>query len=351
MAVSRRGRWIAAGAGVALAAAVTTGVLAVGGGGRVLERITGGIIGGGGSGRDEQPPPPCPLTGLLPEGGVPDRPALAVKVENLPEARPQAGLQDADIVYEELVEGGITRFIAVYQCRGSERVGPVRSGRLVDPDVLAQFGSPLFGYAGGVPQVMQAVEEAGVGDLNYSVAADAYDRDPNRAAPHDLFTSTEALYAAAGDPSGPPEPVFTYSAEKPRRVERVATVHLAFSESADVYWRWKGSKGRWLRFHGTEPHLLEGGVQVSAVNVVVQVVEVRPGTIVDANGVPSPEIDVVGSGKAYVFRNGRMVVGTWRRESLSDLTRFFGPRGREIALMPGTTWVELLPSDVTVEVS
>src|SRR5919204_2816874 len=109
------------------------------------------------------------LTGKLPaHGSAPDRPALAIKVENLPEARPQAGLDNADIVYEEPVEGGITRFIVVYQCHDAKRVGPVRSARFTDLDILPQYGTQtLFGYAGGAPQVEQRVQDSGLVDLGF----------------------------------------------------------------------------------------------------------------------------------------------------------------------------------------
>ena len=161
------------------------------------------------------PPPVCPLSGVRSQ--VPQRPALAVKVENLPAARPQTGLSWADIVYEEPVEAGITRFIAIYQCRDASRIEPVRSARFTDIDVLKQFGTPLFGYAGGVPQVIRAVRSAGITDINFTTAraSKAYRRDPNRSAPHNLYTSTNELYAAAKGLFQPeaPKPLFTFTAE------------------------------------------------------------------------------------------------------------------------------------------
>lgn len=299
------------------------------------------------------PAPTCPLTGKPgPQGGIPDRPALAVKVENLPEARPQAGLDRADIVYEELVEGGITRFIAVYQCHDAGRVGPVRSGRLTDPDVLVQFGHPAIGYAGAANQVVKAIDRAGLIDVNYVAAASAYTRDPNRPAPHDLYASTGALWKAAGSVEGAPEPVFSYGPDVQGRSRRASTVHLPFSGYSDVLWKWSRQDGMWLRSHGSVPHALEGGSQVSATNVVVMSVEVTyPGTIVDAAGNPSPEVTLTGSGKAYVFRDGRMALGRWERASLGDVTKFVSKDGQEIALAPGTTWVELLPSTIPVQAS
>ena len=298
----------------------------------------------------EPPPPSCPLTGqLAPHGEVPARPALAIKVENLPDARPQAGLDRADVVYEEPVEGGITRFIVVYQCHDAARVGPVRSGRTTDPKVLVQFGRPVMGYAGGQAPVVRAIDRAGLIDENYNIAISAYTRDETRPAPHNLYTSTRSLWKAAKATEGAPHPVFSYDPEVAGPSRKARTVHLPFSSYSDVYWTWSRREGAWLRSHGTVPHVLEDGTQVRAANVVVMQVQVRTGPIVDAAGNHSPEVELTGSGKAYVFRDGRMIVGRWERARLKDVTTFVTKAGTEIALAPGVTWVELLPSTIGVQ--
>jgi len=298
----------------------------------------------------EPPPPSCPLTGQpAPHGEVPARPALAIKVENLPDARPQAGLDRADVVYEEPVEGGITRFIVVYQCHDAARVGPVRSGRTTDPKVLVQFGRPVMGYAGGQAPVVRAIDQAGLIDENYNIAISAYTRDDTRPAPHNLYTSTRSLWKAAKATEGAPHPVFSYDPEVAGPSRKARTVHLPFSSYSDVYWTWSRREGAWLRSHGTVPHVLEDGTQVRAANVVVMQVQVRTGPIVDAAGNHSPEVELTGSGKAYVFRDGRMIVGRWERARLKDVTTFVTKAGTEIALAPGVTWVELLPSTIGVQ--
>lgn len=298
----------------------------------------------------DAPPPSCPLTGEpAPHGLVPDRPALAVKVENLPDARPQAGLERADVVYEEPVEGGITRFIVVYQCRDAARVGPVRSGRTTDPKVLVQFGRPVMGYAGAQAPVVRAIDRAGVIDMNYTIAISAYSRDDSRPAPHNLYTSTRSLWKAAKAKDGAPAPVFSYDPELGGRSRKAHTVHLPFSSYSDVYWKWSRKQAAWLRSHGTVPHVLEDGTQVRAANVVVMQVQVTSGPIVDSAGNHSPEVDLTGSGKAYVFRGGRMIIGRWERASLNDVTTFATKGGTEIHLAPGVTWVELLPNTIQVD--
>lgn len=297
------------------------------------------------------PPPTCPLTGAPTLAGrIPHRPALSIKIENHPAARPQAALDQADVVVEEPVEGGYTRFIAVFQCEGSDRVGPVRSGRMTDPDWLRQLGPAVFGYAGGVPSVKRAVPEAGLVDVNYILAADAYVRDDARAAPHDLFTTTAALWKAAASKPGAPDPLFVYADAIETRSRRAASVHVPFSSVSDVLWTWSRREGAWLRSHGEEPHTLEDGTRVSAANVVIQLVEVSNGTIRDAAGNYSPDVELTGSGRAYALRDGRVIVGRWERPSLDDVTRFVAKDGTEIMLAPGRTWVELVPSTVPIEI-
>jgi hypothetical protein len=293
------------------------------------------------------PPPICPLTGLRPtQGRVPNRPALAVKVENLPAVRPQTGLSFADIIYEEPVEGGITRFIVVYQCRDASRIEPIRSARLTDPDVLVQFGRPIFAFAGGVGQVFAKVHRAGLIDVNYEAprAVSVYHRDPNRPQPHNLYSSSKELYRAAHTTEGAPEPVFRYSSETPTG-RRVRSIHLPFSGSSDVFWRWSATKKGFLRFHGTVPHTYSDGTQVTAVNVIVQVSKVIITNITDVAGAPSPEVVATGEGKAYILRGGKMVIGTWKRPTVKDVTKYYDAQGNEVSLLPGNTWVELYPND------
>jgi len=292
------------------------------------------------------PPPTCPLSGVKLDRSVPARPALAVKVENLPAARPQTGLSWADLVYEEPVEAGITRFIAIYQCQDASRIEPIRSARFTDIDVLKQFGKPLFAYAGGVAQVISAVDRAGIVDVNFTVAraAKAYHRDATRQAPHNLYSSTSELYAAAKGlfEAVPPKPLFTYTA-KTTVGKKVNVVHVPFSSSSDVFWKWSSSQRAWLRFHGDVPHTLSNGTQVSAKDVIVMIVKTELTDVTDTNGVRSPRAITVGTGKAFVFRNNRMIIGTWERNSVGEVTKFLDRQGNEIPLAPGTAWIELLP--------
>ena len=299
-----------------------------------------------GLGETEPPDPTCPLTGQVPPGGrVPRRPVLAIKVENLEDARPQAGLQSADVVYEEPVEGGITRFIVLYHCSVGGRVGPVRSAREVDASVLPQYGVPILAYSGAAPGVERTIEEADLRLVHESNGGDAFSRDDARIAPHNLYVDPERLYRVS-DERVPPEAVFRYADDVDQRSHRATLVHLPFSEYSDVVWSWSRRADAWVRSHGDVPHLTEDGEQVSASNVLVQQVRVTP----DPDGGLTPQVQLIGHGKAFLFRDGRVVAGTWRRGSVGDVTTFETRTGEALAFAPGRTWVELFPTTLDVEI-
>lgn len=321
------------------------------------------MVAGCGAGQRQTSPPTtrpapsaatCPLTDLPPpDGKVPERPALAVKVDNLPVARPPYGLGTADVVYEQPVEGGITRFIAIWQCRDAARIEPVRSARFVDPDLVRQFGAhPLFGYAGAIPPVVTAIANSPLVDVGVSRAPNAYSRDPDRQAPHNLVTSTAKLYeaGAAQDSKDPaPRPVFHYGRLADHR--KAAAVNIAYPAS-ELTWTWQAHPRRWLRsYAGAGPAALGGGGDITATNIVVLKVVLHPSRYVDTNGVPQNLITLTGSGPAQVFRDGAVVDGRWERPNLSDLTKLVDANGQVIRLTPGETWIELVPTDVSVTVT
>lgn len=302
----------------------------------------------------ERAPATCPLTGEEARNErLAGRTALAVKIENIAESRPQAGLNEADIVYEQPVEGGITRFIAFYQCSNAQRLGPIRSARHADPEILAQYGEPAFAYSGAVQQVVDAVAGTGtIQDISQDNAPEAYEEDPSRSAPHNLYSSTQTLLGEADRRNAPPEPVFEYDEGPPGQQDSrgAREVHLDFSPAADVFWNYRPQRGIYERSHDGTPHLMEDGDQVRTENIVVMVVELRDTGIVDAAGNPSLEPVVIGSGTAYVIRDGRVIEGTWERDDRADPTRLLDPQGEVIPLAPGRTWVELFPSDREVRI-
>lgn len=287
----------------------------------------------------------CPLTGQPAPGGVvPKRSALAIKVENLPEARPQYGLNDADIVYEEPVEGGITRFIVIYNCSDASRVEPVRSARTTDPSILSQYGSVSFGYADAAGYVNHAVDHVKtIDNVDWQAVPADYHHDPARAAPHDLYTSTKELWKATKKRDmKPPVNPFSYG-DMTGKSRRAKDVELNFSSYSDVHWKWNAAAGVWERFHGTVPHTLNTGEQVTATNVVVQTVTLSDSGHKDPANNPVYEVGLTGGGKAYLLRDGRVYSGKWTRNTVKDTTTFQTVGGQAFLLAPGRTWVELFP--------
>jgi hypothetical protein len=302
-------------------------------------------------------PPTCPLTGLpAPGGTVPRRPALAVKIENLPIARPQYGFPAADVVYEEPVEGGITRFIAIYQCHDAARIEPVRSGRFIDVDIVRQYGAhPLFGYAGAIQPVVAAVDASPLIDISvFRAPPPTYFRDSARYAPHNLVSSTSALYAAGAAqhaPNTPPPPVFQYGPVSATATP-AAGVHIAYT-SSDQTWTWAPTLGVWERAYvGSGPAAFAEGGQIATTNVVVMKVVMYPSAFVeDITGAHENLLTLTGSGPVQVFRGGKMISGTWQRSSLSHQTQLLDAARHRILLAPGQTWVELVPTTIGVTVT
>jgi hypothetical protein len=303
----------------------------------------------------------CPLTDTpAPGGQVPQRPALAVKVENLPAARPQYGLSDADVVYEEPVEGGITRFIVIYQCHDASRIEPIRSGRIIDPEIVDQFGAhPLFAYAGAIDAAVSAIDSSSLLDLSADRApASVYPRDPTREAPHNLMSSTTALYAYAnsvyGPQTTPPTAPWVFGPLSPKATP-ASSVNIDYTYS-DLTWTWQASTHTWVRSYAdvgyTGPAAMgEGGV-ISAANVIVMKVVMYPSPYVeDDTGIHENLLTLTGSGPAQIFRDGTVTTGTWSRPNLSDNTAYEDSAGKNVDLGPGQTWIELVPTTVAVNVN
>jgi hypothetical protein len=296
-----------------------------------------------------QPPPVWPLTGLpVRDPARANRPPLSIKIDNVAKARPQAGLNDADLVSEELVEGGLTRLLATFHSRDAAQVGPVRSVRPVDGPLLRELGGGLFGFSGGAAGVLDRVRKSsGATFLGPGQAPAAYRRVGGRPAPHNQFTSTAALYQAGSrvaPAQRPPRAFLTFAAGPPAGGRRAGGVRLRFSPSAAAAWRWDGQGRHWLRSQDGSADRLVGGQQVSADNVVVLRVRIRADQNRDVLGNPTPDAVVVGGGAAWVLRDGRLLTGSWRRAADDQPVRLLGPGGAAIALHPGRTWIELLPS-------
>jgi hypothetical protein len=294
--------------------------------------------------------PTCPLTGLpAPGGQIPPRPALAFKVDNYPAARPQSGLEDADVVFEEPVEGGITRLVAVFQCQNAPLVGPIRSARAIDVPILEQLSKPLFVHAGGINPVIALVNDGNLINDDVFTHGSVVQHVPGRYAPYDTYASTASIWALNPGDTSPPAPLYTYSATTPAGTP-VGSVHIPFSGTNDNTWNWSPFNSSWLLSIGGVPaNVLDGGSRIGVANIVVQTVHTTLGPwLENSEGGLEVQADLTGSGPLAVFRNGEEITGTWQRSSLNDTTNLVAANGSTIALDPGKTWIELVPSQVPV---
>jgi hypothetical protein len=287
--------------------------------------------------------PIAPLTGVL----VPDtdteavqrlnRPALVAKIDNAPAAMPQIGLDRADVVIELRVEG-ISRFMGVVHSQQVDELGPIRSARTSDPDLLAMFVRPLVAWSGGNPTVTRTMNSTPwIQSLNPDQTTGAYSRTRTKRAPHNLVADVPRLYSYADEPPAVPSPLFEYleAGVDPGGVP-VPGVSIAVGDSPSTF-LWDVERGRWLRWSSGAPQTVTGGDQVSATNVVVLA---TPYTTSSADRL-SPEAQTLGTGTAWVFTQGQLVEGRWDRSDRAQPWRLTGLGGRPIPLTPGVTWVAL----------
>jgi DUF3048 family protein len=314
--------------------------------------------GGGGKKPAPPPAPTTPLPPIAPLTGLPltdpaklARPALTIKVENPPAARPQSGLDTADVVFEEVVEGGITRFLAVFHSTDAALVGPVRSVRPSDPEVIAPFGG-LFGYSGGTPKFINllrstpGITDVGVDKLDEGDGK-AYFRRPGRNAPDNLYTSTAKLWAAGPAHPTPPRPLGAFlPAGQPFAAAGTTPATRLTAQVGDIsaVYDYDAAGGVYKR-----SGLVEGSGSVTPANVVVQFTsyQISPGDE-DANGTPVEKAVTVGSGDAIVVSGGLAVKGKWSKPSASAYTTYTDSTGAPIKLRPGRTWVELARNGAAV---
>ena len=287
-----------------------------------------------------------PLTGVATDE-LTQRPALAVKVENSTMARPQTGLAEADVVWEEMVEGGITRFNAVYHSQLPGTVGPIRSVRPMDAAIVAPLGGPQV-ISGGQPLFLQELGAAGVQLISHDAGARGFARSAERRAPHNLYGTPEIFLEQSATTDPPPEQFHfapdPQDATAVRQGEPVLGLDLAFPASAPG-WTWDGSAGAWLREESGTPAVGADGEQLTATNVVVLRVEIVASAGRDQSGNAVPETVLTGGGDAVVVTGGRLVEATWEKETAADPVELVTADGTPVLLAPGTTWVELVPRE------
>jgi hypothetical protein len=285
------------------------------------------------------PPPPKPL--LSPFTGEPVKtlgPVLAVKIDNVVDARPPTGLTRADIVYVLPVEGGLSRIFAVFSSHFPPVIGPVRSTREDDIELLRQFGRPAFAYSGAQSHLLPFVQRARTVDLYAGTVPGPYFRDPNRIIPHNLYATTSRLLAAARGASKAHDIGFRFGPPPPGG-KAAASYSVAYPQ-ASFSFRWSARKARWLVSMDGPPALSTEDGQLSAPTVVIQYTKVRTSRFLE-EGFPPPYAESTGSGAATVLRGGRAYAARWSRPQADGGTTFTTASGQPMTFARGPVWIVL----------
>ncbi len=292
------------------------------------------------------PVPIAPLTGLPdPSGLSATRSALTVKIENTPEAQPQRGINHADVIYEEIVEGCITRLAAVFNSSAPSQIGPIRSVRRSDREIVWPIGG-LFTYSGGAPYAVHSIATAPVKTIDETSAGSAMFRDNvGRIAPNNLYGVGLKLFNFGGTPV-PPPPLFQYRAPGAKIAgPAVTSFHIGFAGGYAVSYFWNPTSYGWDRTMFNQPDVTVDGTRLSPKNVVVMTVHYL-GQVCELGA----EANLVGTGKVQVFTGGHEINGTWKRAQIGNVTTYYDAKGHVIDMTPGQTWVELIWSGDPVSV-
>ena len=287
--------------------------------------------------------PVYPLLGLpVTDAAAASRPAIVAKIDNHPDARPQSGLNKADIVFEENVES-LTRFGAIFQSQGSDPVGPLRSGRTQDIDILGSYNKPLFAWSGGNYRVTRAINKSDLVNVGYSAShgKGGYYRSKDRKIPHNLYARTTNLWTLAPEGSGPPPAQFSYRSSSDATPATSTPVDGAKISmyNVRVYWKWDAATSNFMRFSQNlkrelEPHMADDG-QVNTKNVVVLYVTY----IRSKADRKSPHAITTGKGTGWVLTNGGLIQVNWTRTDRSVPFTLTDTSGAVVKLTPGRTWM------------
>ncbi|WGD36995.1 DUF3048 domain-containing protein [Lysinibacter sp. HNR] len=287
----------------------------------------------------EEKPLFAPLRGTEVQKGEATNPSLAVKIDNHESARPHIGLNSTDLVFEELVEGGYTRYAAVWQSSIPELIGPVRSIRPMDPDIVSPLGGVIV-YSGGQQQFVDLMKAAPVENLVFDQDQTHFYRDNARIAPHNVILRAQEAIADYSELPAP-EQQFEYSSDGASSTAATvgtpaSLVSMRFSNIRFPSWEWDEASGLYQRNQEDTPDIDAEGNRITATNVIVLRVPVEMGEV--------PKTVLEGSGEATFITNGKAVAGTWQKAGRDESLVFNDSEGNVIKLAPGNSWVELVPA-------
>jgi hypothetical protein len=271
-------------------------------------------------------------------------PVLVVKIDDTTSARPQIGLDQADVIYIEQVEGGLTRLAAIFSTKIPTLIGPVRSARISDIDILAQYGRVVFAYSGAQSKMYPVILAANLNDYGAQRQSPTiYTRDPLRRGPTDMVLRADLLM----------EKVVADG----REIATSTSVGWTFSDdietgtalsSAKVSWpaaeyevRWSSAQRRWLIFNDGIANMSASGIQHGASTFVIQLVKIVPSIYGDKFGGVTPLSETVGTGVGYILRDGKYIEGRWSRPDLLSGTSWSDLSGEEITFARGQVWIAL----------
>ena len=288
----------------------------------------------------------APLTGETVPVGTAINSSLAAKIDNHSAARPQVGLDRTDIVFEELVEGGLTRYVAVWQSDIPEEIGPVRSIRPMDPDIVSAFGG-IIAYSGGQQRFVALMQATNVFNAIHGQAAtaDTFYRTTTKKAPHNVLV--KATVVVGQHPEIPaPQQQFAFSLDLASSTAAkdgtpANQVNLTFSNASAPSWTWDVAQGKYLRAQLGVADMDSNGAQLSATNVIV----IRVG-IDKSLGVPKTKL--IGSGEAWVSSGGKTIHATWSKDAPTAAIKLVDDQGVTLRLAPGNSWIELVPTEGSV---
>ena len=273
-----------------------------------------------------------------------DGPILVVKIDDTPPAHPQAGLEDADVVYIEQVEGGLTRLAAVFSSKIPQVVGPVRSARISDIEILQQYGRVAFAYSGAQSKLLPVIAAANLENLGAQrQSPEIYATDPLRVAPTAMMLQAQKLMtnaAASKLPIAQSKPIGWSFGDGPDTGTAVASVKVSWpANSYDA--TWSLSQGRWLLSQRGVPDLSASGLQLGPTTFLIQLVSISPSEYHDKVGGVTPFSQTIGTGTGYVLRDGLAIAANWNRSTGDQGTTWFDKSGKEIKFAPGQVWIAL----------
>ncbi|MER5851995.1 DUF3048 domain-containing protein [Streptomyces sp. NPDC002012] len=266
---------------------------------------------------------------------------LAVKIDNVGPARPQTGLDKADIIYVEQVEAGLSRILAAYSSELPPVVGPVRSARETDLELLRQFDRPTLAFSGAQAKLLPAIEAAPLNPLPPTKDPNAYFRGSDRAAPHNLYLRPGKTPHAITGVNAAEDIGLRFAAPPPGG--RPLAGHTVRYQAARFTFTWSADRHRWLVDMDGTPARTADGARLGAADVVVQYVAVRPSLYRDRWGSTSPYTETVGSGSALVLRDGKRFDVGWSRRTAESGTSFTTRDGKQMTFAPGQVWIVFAP--------